>query len=77
MTIVGTKPHHIYLAGQWVESPDVLEVSNPADGGHPFLVARRVVPVPGEQVVVPTAEQARATLAAAGAPTPAASPPAG
>jgi len=35
MTIVGTKPHHIYLAGQWVESPDVLEVSNPADGGHP------------------------------------------
>lgn len=49
----------------------------PADGGHPFLVARRVVPVPGEQVVVPTAEQARATLAAAGAPTPVASPAGG
>jgi len=35
MTIVGTKPHPIYLAGQWVESPDVLDVSNPADGDAP------------------------------------------
>jgi glyceraldehyde-3-phosphate dehydrogenase (NADP+) len=31
MTVVGTKPHPIYLAGRWVESPDVLEVANPAN----------------------------------------------
>lgn len=35
MTVVGTKPHPIYLAGQWVESPDVLEVANPARGEEP------------------------------------------
>jgi glyceraldehyde-3-phosphate dehydrogenase (NADP+) len=35
MTIVGTKPHPIYLAGRWVESPDVLEIANPADTGAP------------------------------------------
>ncbi len=29
---VGTTPHKIFLAGQWVESPDVLVVSNPATG---------------------------------------------
>jgi cell wall-associated NlpC family hydrolase len=32
--------------------------------GHPFLVARRVVALPGEAVVVPTAEQAAAKAAA-------------
>src|SRR4051812_45560153 len=32
MTVAtGTKPHPIYLAGRWVDSPDVLDVSNPAD----------------------------------------------
>jgi glyceraldehyde-3-phosphate dehydrogenase (NADP+) len=32
MTVVtGTKPHPIFLAGRWVESPDVLEIENPAD----------------------------------------------
>jgi glyceraldehyde-3-phosphate dehydrogenase (NADP+) len=32
MTVVtGTKPHPIFLAGRWVESPDVLEIANPAD----------------------------------------------
>ncbi len=35
MTVVGTKPHPIYLAGRWVESPDVLEIANPADGSAP------------------------------------------
>jgi len=29
-TIAGTQPHPIYLAGRWVESGEVLEVSNPA-----------------------------------------------
>jgi acyl-CoA reductase-like NAD-dependent aldehyde dehydrogenase len=31
MTLTATKPHPIYLAGRWVDSPDRLEVSNPAD----------------------------------------------
>jgi len=32
---VATKPHPIYLAGRWVESPDVLVVDNPARPGEP------------------------------------------
>jgi glyceraldehyde-3-phosphate dehydrogenase (NADP+) len=31
-TVAGTKPHPIFLAGRWVDSPDVLEISNPASG---------------------------------------------
>ncbi len=30
-----TRPHPIYLAGRWVESPEALSVSNPADPDHP------------------------------------------
>src|SRR6476646_9663515 len=36
MTVAaGTKPHQIFLAGRWVESPDVLVVDNPADPSTP------------------------------------------
>ena len=36
MTVAaGTKPHPIFLAGRWVESPDVLVVDNPADAVDP------------------------------------------
>ncbi len=35
MTIVGTKPHPIFLAGRWVESPDVLVIANPANAAEP------------------------------------------
>jgi glyceraldehyde-3-phosphate dehydrogenase (NADP+) len=35
MTLTATKPHPIYLAGQWVDSPDVLDVTNPADPANP------------------------------------------
>ncbi len=36
MTITtGTKPRPIYLAGRWVESPDILVIDNPADGSTP------------------------------------------
>jgi acyl-CoA reductase-like NAD-dependent aldehyde dehydrogenase len=36
MTVVtGTKPHPIFLAGRWVESPDVLHIENPADPSAP------------------------------------------
>jgi len=30
-----TQPHPIYLAGRWVESPDVLVIDNPADATTP------------------------------------------
>jgi glyceraldehyde-3-phosphate dehydrogenase (NADP+) len=32
-TVTGAKPHPIFLAGRWVESPDPLDVANPADPG--------------------------------------------
>jgi glyceraldehyde-3-phosphate dehydrogenase (NADP+) len=36
MTVAtGTKPHPIFLAGRWVDSPDVLEIANPADPANP------------------------------------------
>jgi acyl-CoA reductase-like NAD-dependent aldehyde dehydrogenase len=34
-TITGAKPHPIFLAGRWVDSPDRLLVSNPADADNP------------------------------------------
>ncbi len=34
-TMTGTKPHPIFLAGRWVESPDTLVVANPADPATP------------------------------------------
>ena len=33
--VAGTKPHPIFLAGRWVESPDVLKIANPADATTP------------------------------------------
>src|SRR6186713_2129304 len=33
-TIAGVKPHPIYLAGTWVDSPDVLDIENPARPGE-------------------------------------------
>jgi acyl-CoA reductase-like NAD-dependent aldehyde dehydrogenase len=36
MTVTtATKPHPIFLAGRWVESPDILTVHNPADATTP------------------------------------------
>ena len=36
MTVAaGTKPHPIFLAGRWVESPDVLVIDDPADPATP------------------------------------------
>ncbi|HMJ80629.1 MAG TPA: aldehyde dehydrogenase family protein [Candidatus Dormibacteraeota bacterium] len=35
MATVATKPHPIFLAGRWVDSPDLLEVSNPAHPDEP------------------------------------------
>ena len=35
MTLTATQPHKIYLAGRWVDSPDRLEIANPADPSNP------------------------------------------
>jgi len=35
MAITATRPHPIFLAGKWVESPDLLEVANPARPDEP------------------------------------------
>jgi acyl-CoA reductase-like NAD-dependent aldehyde dehydrogenase len=35
MTLTATKPHPIYLAGQWVTSEEPLLVANPADPANP------------------------------------------
>ncbi|HUG49041.1 MAG TPA: aldehyde dehydrogenase family protein [Candidatus Limnocylindria bacterium] len=35
MTMTATKPHPIFLAGRWVESPDRLEIANPARPDQP------------------------------------------
>jgi acyl-CoA reductase-like NAD-dependent aldehyde dehydrogenase len=45
-TITGTTPHPIYLAGRWVTSPDILEVSDPA---HPDAPAGRTYTATPEQ----------------------------
>jgi glyceraldehyde-3-phosphate dehydrogenase (NADP+) len=35
MALAAVKPHPIFLAGRWVDSPDVLEVANPARPDEP------------------------------------------
>ncbi len=35
VTAANPKPHAIYLAGRWVDSPDRMEISNPARPGEP------------------------------------------
>jgi len=35
MTLAATKPHPIFLAGRWVDSPNQLEVANPARPAEP------------------------------------------
>jgi acyl-CoA reductase-like NAD-dependent aldehyde dehydrogenase len=35
MAITATRPHPIFLCGKWVESPDLLEVANPAKPDEP------------------------------------------
>jgi acyl-CoA reductase-like NAD-dependent aldehyde dehydrogenase len=51
MTLVGTKPHPIYLAGRWVESPDVLEIANPADPDQPAGVTYTATEAQYEEAV--------------------------
>ena len=52
MTVAtGTKPHPIFLAGRWVDSPDVLEVTNPADPEHPAGATYQATPEQYDEAV--------------------------
>src|SRR4051812_41126177 len=50
-TVAGTKPHPIYLAGQWVESSDPLEIANPAKPDEPAGATFNATPEQYEQAV--------------------------
>ena len=44
-------PHPIYLAGRWVDSPDVLEVLNPAGSGEVTGATYNATPEQYEEAV--------------------------
>ena len=48
---VTVKPHPIFLAGQWADSPDLLEVSNPARPGEPAGATYQATPEQYEEAV--------------------------
>jgi acyl-CoA reductase-like NAD-dependent aldehyde dehydrogenase len=50
-TSAGLRPHPIYLAGQWVESPDPLVVANPADPASPAGATYHATPEQYEAAV--------------------------
>jgi acyl-CoA reductase-like NAD-dependent aldehyde dehydrogenase len=51
MTLTATQPHKIYLAGKWVDSPDRLEVANPADPANPAGATYNATEAQYEQAV--------------------------
>jgi len=51
VTVSATRPHPIFLAGRWVESPDVLEVVNPADPATPAGSTYQATPEQYEEAV--------------------------
>jgi glyceraldehyde-3-phosphate dehydrogenase (NADP+) len=51
MTLTATQPHKIYLAGEWVDSPDVLVIDNPADPPRPAGATYNATPEQYEQAV--------------------------
>jgi glyceraldehyde-3-phosphate dehydrogenase (NADP+) len=50
-TLTGAKPHPIFLAGRWVDSPDPLEISNPARPGEPAGSTYHATPEQYEEAV--------------------------
>jgi glyceraldehyde-3-phosphate dehydrogenase (NADP+) len=48
---VAVKPHPIFLAGRWVDSPDLLEVSNPARPDEPAGATYQATPEQYEEAV--------------------------
>src|SRR3954469_881797 len=51
MTIAATRPHPIFLAGRWVNSPDLLEVSNPAKTDQPAGATYNATPEQYDEAV--------------------------
>lgn len=51
MTITATQPHKIYLAGEWVDSPEILPVGNPASTDEPVGATYNATPEQYEQAV--------------------------
>ena len=54
MTLTVTQPHKIYLAGQWVDSPDLLPIDNPADPATPVGATYNATPEQVERAVEAT-----------------------
>jgi glyceraldehyde-3-phosphate dehydrogenase (NADP+) len=50
-TLTGTAPHPIYLAGRWVESPDLMVIDNPARPGEPAGATYMATPEQYEEAV--------------------------
>ncbi|HJW21932.1 MAG TPA: aldehyde dehydrogenase family protein [Candidatus Limnocylindrales bacterium] len=51
MTLTATQPHKIYLAGEWVDSPDMLVIDNPADPPTPAGATYNATPEQVERAV--------------------------
>jgi acyl-CoA reductase-like NAD-dependent aldehyde dehydrogenase len=56
MTITATKPHPIFLAGRWVESPDRLDIANPARPDEPAGATYNATPEQYEEAVTAAVE---------------------
>src|SRR3954470_21508254 len=52
MTLTATKPHPIYLAGRWVDSPDRLDIGSPADPESPAGSTYNATPEQLEEATV-------------------------
>ena len=48
---VAVKPHQIFLAGRWVDSPEILEVTNPARPDEPAGATYNATPEQYEEAV--------------------------
>jgi acyl-CoA reductase-like NAD-dependent aldehyde dehydrogenase len=51
MTTAATQPHKIFLAGRWVDSPDMLVIDNPARPGEPAGATYNATPEQYEEAV--------------------------
>jgi glyceraldehyde-3-phosphate dehydrogenase (NADP+) len=52
MATTATRPHPIFLAGRWVDSPDTLEVTNPARPNEPAGATYNATPEQYEEAVL-------------------------
>jgi glyceraldehyde-3-phosphate dehydrogenase (NADP+) len=52
VTLAAVKPHPIFLAGRWVDSPDTLEISNPARPSEPAGATYQATPEQYEEAVM-------------------------